>query len=236
MQAIILAGGFGTRLQSVVKNCPKPMAPVHGKPFLAYLIEYLKSQGITQIVLSVHYLREQIEDYFKDSYQGIDIHYAIEDQPLGTGGAIALALNQVDSTQPVFVLNGDTFLRLDYRTMYAQHQKNKPIITMALRKIANCYRYGVVLTKGDEIVAFDEKGCDSAGLINAGVYLIDPLLFKKFPVEVQSFSFEKDFLFTKVKQLQAQSFVVDDYFIDIGVPEDYAQMSQDFHSFVCHPA
>src|SRR5579872_7369319 len=117
MQAIILAGGFGTRLQSVVKNCPKPMAPVHGKPFLAYLIEYLKLQGITRVVLSVHYLREQIEDFFKDNYQGIEICYAVEEQPWGTGGAIVHALKKIELTQPVFVLNGDTFLKLDYRAM-----------------------------------------------------------------------------------------------------------------------
>src|SRR5579862_8016730 len=195
MQAIILAGGFGTRLQSVVKNCPKPMAPIHGKPFLAYLLEYLKSQGITQVVLSVHYLREQIEDFFRESYQGIEIRYAVEEQPLGTGGAIVHALKNIDPKKPVFVLNGDTLLKLNYGAMYAKHQQTKPLLTMALRKIANCSRYGVVVVSGEEIIAFDQQGGEHSGLINAGVYLMDPALFQKFPVSASAFSFERDFLF-----------------------------------------
>ncbi len=228
MQAIILAGGFGTRLQSVVKNCPKPMAPIHGKPFLAYLLEYLKSRGITQVVLSVHYLREQIEDFFKDNYQGIEIRYAVEEQPLGTGGAIVHALKNIDTAKPVFVLNGDTFLKLDYRAMYAQHHKSLPVLTMALRKIANCSRYGVVVTSGEEVIGFGEQGGEYSGLINAGVYLMDPLLFQKFSITDQPFSFEKDFLFSQIKQLKAQAFMVNDYFMDIGVPEDYVQIAKDF--------
>lgn len=227
MQAIILAGGFGTRLQSVVKNIPKPMAPVQGKPFLAYLVEYLKSQGITKVILSVHYLREQIEDYFKSSYQGVAISYAVEERPLGTGGAIAHALQCIESIAPVFVLNGDTFLKLDYQAMFAQHQKTLPAITMALRKIVDCSRYGVVLTERGVVTAFNEQGDDHPGLINAGVYLIDPTLFQKFPVGALQFSFERDFLFCNISQLRPQTFIVNDYFIDIGIPEDYARALKD---------
>src|SRR3989344_3377185 len=117
MQAIILAGGFGTRLRSVVADSPKPMALIHGKPFLAYLLDYLTSQGITDVVLSVHYLREQIETYFKTNYNGISIRYAVEEQPLGTGGAIKHALNYINISSPVFVLNGDTFLKLNYQIL-----------------------------------------------------------------------------------------------------------------------
>jgi D-glycero-alpha-D-manno-heptose 1-phosphate guanylyltransferase len=232
MQAIILAGGFGTRLQSVVKDLPKPMAPIQGKPFLAYLIEYLKSQGITQVVLSVHYLREQIQDYFKAYYQGIDIAYAVEEQPLGTGGAIINALKEIHSSEPVFVLNGDTFLKLDYRAMYAQHQQLSPPITMALRKIANCNRYGVVLTEGNLVTAFNEQGGPHPGLINAGVYLIKPALFQEFPIDAQAFSFEKDFLFPHIAQLKPQAFIVEDYFIDIGIPEDYARANVEFPALI----
>ncbi|MCC2666944.1 MAG: hddC 2, partial [Gammaproteobacteria bacterium] len=147
MQAIILAGGFGTRLQSVVKNTPKPMALIQGKPFLAYLLDYLKSHQVTHVILSVHYLREQIQDFFKANYKGIDICYAIEEQPLGTGGAILNAFHSINTREPVFVINGDTFLQLDYQAMFAQHQKTSPRMTMALRKMANCNRYGVVLTE-----------------------------------------------------------------------------------------
>lgn len=229
MQAIILAGGFGTRLQSVVKNCPKPMAPIHNKPFLAYLIDYLKSQGITEVVLSVHYLREQIEDFFKDNYQGIKIRYAVEEQPLGTGGAIVHALKKIDSTQPVFILNGDTLLKLNYKTMYEKHFQNNTYLTIALRKIENCNRYGVVSVSETEITAFDKLGGEHPGLINAGVYLIDSSIFQKFPVSASVFSFEKDFLPSCVRHLKAHAFVVEDYFIDIGVPEDYAQIIKDVY-------
>lgn len=228
MQAIILAGGFGTRLQSVVKDIPKPMAPVHDKPFLAYLLDYLKSQGIIRVILSVHYLREQIEAFFGDHYQGIELSYAVEQQPLGTGGAIVNAFQFIDHAQPVFVLNGDTYLKLDYQAMLMQHRETSPVLTMALRKIQDCSRYGVVTLREYEVVAFTEQGTHAPGLINAGVYLVNPQLFKLFPVSMSSFSFEKEFLFPKVRQLRPHAFVVDDYFIDIGVPDDYAQIIRDF--------
>ena len=228
MQAIILAGGFGTRLQSVVKNTPKPMALIHGKPFLAYLVEYLKSHGITKIILSVHYLREQIQDFFKTNYEGLDIAYAIEDQPLGTGGALVNAFQYIAISEPVFVINGDTFLQLDYRAMFAQHQKTSAGITMALRKMPDCSRYGIVLTESGKVVAFGEQGSRSPGLINAGVYLIKPSFFQAFPVTTAVFSFEKDFLLHHINQLHPDAFIVDDYFIDIGVPEDYARAVREF--------
>lgn len=228
MQAIILAGGFGTRLQSVVKDIPKPMAPIHGKPFLAYLIEYLKSQGITRVILSVHYLREQIESFFGAHYQGIEVSYAVEEQPLGTGGAVLNAFQLIDSPQPVFVLNGDTFLKLNYLEMFAEHQQTLPMLTMALRKIQDCSRYGVVSLHDQTVVAFHEKGNVGSGLINAGVYLINPAIFKLFPVSMTSFSFEKEFLFPYIHQLKPHAFIVDDYFIDIGIPADYAQVINDF--------
>jgi D-glycero-alpha-D-manno-heptose 1-phosphate guanylyltransferase len=228
MQAIILAGGFGTRLQSVVKNAPKPMALIHDKPFLAYLLEYLKSHQITQVILSVHYLREQIQDFFKTGYKGIEICYAIEEQPLGTGGAILNAFHSINTREPVFVINGDTFLQLDYQAMFAQHQKTLPQMTMALRKMANCSRYGVVLTEGNKVTAFGEQGSDSPGLINAGVYLLQPSLFQEIPAPAPVFSFEKDFLFHQVSKLHPDAFIVDDYFIDIGVPEDYARATREF--------
>ncbi|MCD6039906.1 MAG: hddC 2 [Gammaproteobacteria bacterium] len=230
MQAIILAGGFGTRLQSVIKNSPKPMALIHGKPFLAYLLDYLKFHKITKIILSVHYLREQIQIFFKTNYEGMDIRYAIEDQPLGTGGAIVNAFQYIDTSESVFVINGDTFLQLDYEAMLAQHHKMSSVMTIALRKMANCSRYGVVLTDGHRVTGFGAQGSNSAGLINAGVYLMKPSFFQEFPVADSVFSFERDFLFHRIEQLCPDAFIVDDYFIDIGVPEDYARAIKDFAS------
>ena len=226
MQAIILAGGFGTRLRSVLADVPKPMAPIHGKPFLAYLIDYLKTQGITDIILSVHYLKEQIFAYFKESYAGIHIRYAVEDQPLGTGGAIVKSLELVDQTKPVFVLNGDTFLKIDYREMMAMHQRHAGIMTLALRKIADCSRYGVVTTENNQAIGFQEQGTNAPGLINAGVYLMSPaLLHGQRPA--QPFSFERDFLFPQIAVLKPQVYLADDYFIDIGIPQDYERALQE---------
>lgn len=226
MKAIILAGGFGTRLRSVIADVPKPMAPIHEKPFLAYLLDYLITQGITEVVLSVHYLREQIVEYFNSEYCGIPIHYSIEDEPLGTGGAIAHALQFIDSSEPVFILNGDTFLKLDYRKMISERQPNQPIM-MALRSISDCSRYGVVMTEGAHVTSFNEQGSHHPGLINAGVYLINPGFLNEFSLPKQ-FSFERDFLFPNINKLRPQAFAVDDYFIDIGIPDDYARAVKEF--------
>jgi D-glycero-alpha-D-manno-heptose 1-phosphate guanylyltransferase len=227
MQAIILAGGFGTRLRSVLADVPKPMAPLHGKPFLAYLLDYLQSQGVRHVVLSVHYLREQIEAYFKHAYGDITIQYAVEDKPLGTGGAIINSLPLIDPSRPFFVLNGDTFLKMDYRTMLVLHHQQGGMISMALRRLSDCSRYGVVMTEQDQVTSFIEQGGGYPGLINAGVYLFNANLLRsrQFP---EKFSFERDFLFPEVAIIKPQAYVVDDYFIDIGVPEDYERAMKDF--------
>lgn len=225
MQAIILAGGMGTRLRSILQNIPKPMAPIHNKPFLAYLLDYLQSQGIAHVVLSVHYLREQIQDFFKNEYAGIQISYAIEEEPLGTGGAILKSLEKINLDQPVFVLNGDTFLKLNYRKMF--HECFEENLSMALRKMPDCSRYGAVVLNENHIVAFTEKGIASAGWINGGVYLINPRMLQQEMLP-QKFSFETDFLFPSISKLKPRAFLVDDYFIDIGIPEDYAQAERDF--------
>jgi len=237
MYAIILAGGFGTRLRSALAHVPKPMAPIQDKPFLAYLLEYLKTQGIREVILSVHYLREQIQNYFKTSYQGLAIRYAVEETPLGTGGAMAHALKLLDTTEPIFIVNGDTFLKLNYRAMLAQHQKTSPLMTMALRHVDDCGRYGAVLLKDNHITSFVHQGEQGPGFINGGVYLIQPHLFHALPSlgksffnaedQVQPFSFEQDFLFPYSNQLKPQAFVAEDYFIDIGIPEDYVRAQQE---------
>lgn len=220
MQAILLAGGLGTRLRPIVNNIPKPMAPIHGKPFLAYLLDYLDACGITDVILSVCYRYEQIQAYFKDQYLGIHIRYAIEDQLLGTGGAIVNALSLINSFQPIFILNGDTFLKLNYQKMLAEHFKTDSSITLSLRYLSNCYRYGTVLIDQNRVIEFRPRGEAHAGLINGGVYLIQPDLFERYTLP-RIFSFENDFLLPHVNSLHATAFITDDYFIDMGIPEDY---------------
>jgi D-glycero-alpha-D-manno-heptose 1-phosphate guanylyltransferase len=227
MKAIILAGGFGTRLRSVLADVPKPMAPILDKPFLAHLLQYLNSHGITDVIMPVHYLAEKIMDYFQSQYAGMTITYVHEEKPLGTGGAITNALTVYKEKNPVFVLNADTFVKLDYQAMYAQHVKSHADITMALRSVPDCGRYGKVVTEENRITTFLEKGEVGAGLINAGVYLIKPDLFANFSLP-QAFSFEKDFMVPSLLNINAQAFIANDYFIDIGIPEDYARAIRDF--------
>ena len=231
MQAIILAGGFGTRLKDVVKDVPKPMAPVGSKPFLAHLLDYLLNFGVTDAVISVHYLKEQIEDYFKDSYRGMKIKYAEEETPLGTGGAILNSLQFCKKDKPVLVFNGDTFLKIDLKTMYEEHIERESKLSIALRMVDDCSRYGEVVVEGSVIKDFSHVGDQGEGYINAGIYIISPGLFDDYTLN-NSFSFERDFLYQYVPQIKPNAFFADDYFIDIGVPEDYERACNELPAII----
>ncbi|ECB9849186.1 D-glycero-D-manno-heptose 1-phosphate guanosyltransferase [Campylobacter jejuni] len=214
MQAIVLAGGLGTRLRSVVQDLPKPMAPINGKPFLAFVLEHLKKQGITEIILSVSYKYELIQEYFKDEFHGMKIHYNIEKELLGTGGAIKDALKLVKNE--VYVVNGDTFFDIDLKKLVLNGSK----ICIALKQMQNFDRYGTVNVDEQGIVtSFEEKVFKKQGLINGGIYLLKKDIFDKFDLE-KKFSFE-EFLQENYIKLKARAEIFDDYFIDIGVPEDY---------------
>ncbi|HFN7088240.1 TPA: nucleotidyltransferase family protein [Campylobacter coli] len=220
MQAIVLAGGLGTRLRSVVQALPKPMAPINGKPFLAFVLEYLKKQGITEIILSVSYKYELIQEYFKDEFHGMKIHYNIEKELLGTGGAIKDALKLVKNE--VYVLNGDTFFDVDLKKLVLNGSK----ICIALKQMQNFDRYGTVNVDEQGIVtSFEEKVFKKQGLINGGVYLLKKDIFNNFSLE-RKFSFE-EFLQENYKTLKIQTQIFDDYFIDIGVPKDYKEFIND---------
>ncbi len=218
MQAIVLAGGLGTRLRSVVQDLPKPMAPINGKPFLAFALEYLKKQGITEIILSVSYKYELIQEYFKDEFHGMKIYYNIEKELLGTGGAIKDALKFVKNE--VYVVNGDTFFDIDLKKLVLNGSK----ICIALKQMQNFDRYGTVNVDEQGIVtSFEEKVFKKQGLINGGIYLLKKDIFNEFSLE-KKFSFE-EFLQENYKLLKIQTQIFDDYFIDIGIPEDYKKFS-----------
>jgi D-glycero-alpha-D-manno-heptose 1-phosphate guanylyltransferase len=221
MHAIILAGGFGTRLRSVVSEVPKPLALIGNRPFLALLIEVLARQGVTGITLSVHHDWEKIRDYFTANPASVPISYAVEKAPLGTGGAMAYALKSHAGAAPVLVLNGDSFIRVDYKALYAQHGKKQARLSIVLREVGDTGRYGKVEVKNGIVTAFGEGGAGEPGLINAGVYVMHPQLFaEKLP---EAFSFERDFIPSRLAALKPLSFRADDYFIDIGIPEDYTR-------------
>ncbi|EMG6304005.1 nucleotidyltransferase family protein [Campylobacter coli] len=214
MQAIVLAGGLGTRLRSVVEDLPKPMAPINGKPFLAFVLDYLKKQGIAEIILSVSYKYEPIQEYFKDEFHGMKIHYNIEKELLGTGGAIKDVLKFVKNK--AYVLNGDTFFDIDLKKLILNGSK----ICIALKQMQNFDRYGTVnIDEQGFVASFEEKVFKKQGLINGGVYLLKKDIFDEFSLE-KKFSFE-EFLQKNYKSLKIQTQIFDDYFIDIGIPEDY---------------
>jgi D-glycero-alpha-D-manno-heptose 1-phosphate guanylyltransferase len=219
---IILAGGFGTRLSTVVKDVPKPMAPINSKPFLHYIFKELQHQHIKNVVLSVGHLKEVIQDFFQDNYLGIAIQYAIENEPLGTGGGIKHAFNFVDDD--AYVLNGDTFFDIEL----AKIKNEDAAITLALKPMFNFDRYGTVeVDEAQRIISFNEKKHCEHGLINGGVYYFKKSLFDTIDTDFK-FSFEKDVLEKHVSDLHIQGKIFDNYFIDIGIPEDYKQAQIDF--------
>lgn len=224
MEAIVLAGGFGTRLQSVVKDVPKPMADINGKPFLEYILTYLANNGVKKIILSVGYKKEIIENYFGNSYKKMEIVYSKEDEPLGTGGAIKKALNFCES-ENILVLNGDTFFEVNLQTLMKEHQKTDADVTISLKKMYNFDRYGKVIVEKNRVISFTEKEFSSSGLINGGVYIIRKDILDNTE---DKFSFEQDFLEKKISSLNISSYIDEAYFIDIGIPQDYQKAIYDF--------
>lgn len=225
-EAIILAGGLGTRLREAVPDLPKCMAPVAGRPFLFYVINYLRSQGVQRFIFSLGYKHEVILAYLEKSFASLSYEYVVEDTPLGTGGAIALALTK--ATQPdVLVTNGDTLFKINADELYKQHTGTAALCTLALKPMQDFERYGVVeLNDNNQVTAFKEKQHYDNGLINGGCYLLQVAGFKaqSWP---EKFSFETDFLEKQYPQGQLYGQVQEAYFIDIGIPADYNQAQHD---------
>ncbi|MBQ8702893.1 MAG: nucleotidyltransferase family protein [Bacteroidales bacterium] len=217
-EAIILAGGFGTRLRTVVSDVPKPMAPVAGRPFLSYLLDDLSRQGYRHVVLATGYLHEKVEACYGNEYGGMAVDYARELSPLGTGGAIVNGLQHC-SEERITVLNGDTLFHVDHTPLLqADHAGCR--LALLLRYVPDAGRYGAVETDGKGLVtAFREKDPTAgAGLINAGIYRMHRSLLDNYPAG-QQFSFEKEVLQPLREPVHA--YALDGYFIDIGVPDDY---------------
>jgi D-glycero-alpha-D-manno-heptose 1-phosphate guanylyltransferase len=218
MEAIVLAGGFGTRLASRLNNIPKPMALVAGRPFLEILLEHLARCGYTRAILSVGYLHEVIEKNFGASFAGISLDYAVEESPLGTGGAIRAAMER-GTRSSMLVLNGDTYLDVDYGAMMRAHAGAGAAITMAVVEQPDIARYGGVQIEDGRVVGFEEKGRTGPGWINAGASVIVRELAWR-PGLKEIFSFERDVLVPEVARLRPLAYPTDGFFLDIGVPED----------------
>lgn len=222
MEAAILAGGLGTRLKSVINDVPKPMAPVREKPFLEYLLDYLNNNGFERVVLLIGYKADIIKNHFGDKYKNIDIIYSIETNRLGTGGAIKLALSKIISNE-FFLLNGDTFFNIDIKSMSLL--KNSKI-TIALKKMYNFDRYGSIeIYKNGIIKKFTKKREMKSGFINAGVSLVKKDIFDDHELR-KNFSFE-NFLEKNYNHLSISTILFENYFVDIGVPDDYNKFIKD---------
>jgi len=225
-ECIILAGGLGTRLRSAVPDLPKCMAPVAGKPFLAYLIDYLLAQHVSKFIFSLGYMHEVIEDFIKSNYPQIQYQIALESEPLGTGGAIRLACDYA-TEENVIVMNGDTMFRVDVQSLLKYHSAQNSNCTLSLKTMHQFDRYGVVETDiENNITSFKEKKQYESGNINGGVYALQVASFKsiQFP---EKFSFEKDYLEKYFSQLKMTGCLFDDYFIDIGIPEDFEKAGRE---------
>ncbi|MBI3154364.1 MAG: nucleotidyltransferase family protein [Burkholderiales bacterium] len=229
MQAIVLAGGLGTRLRSAVPDLPKPMAPVAGRPFLAWILDQLEGAGFARAVLAVGYRHEAIRDHFGDRHGALALRYSVEDRPLGTGGALRLACDQAydQADDPagddaIFVLNGDTFVELDHRAMRAAHGAAGAALSIAVHRVDDTARYGALELRDGRVCGFIEKGRRGPGWINAGVYLLARGLLRQLPAG-RALSFEQELLVPQVRSLRPPAFVAEGLFIDIGVPEDYAR-------------
>lgn len=222
--AVILAGGFGTRLAAVVSDVPKPMAPIAGRPFLERLLDRLASQGIGRAVLAVGYRSQAIRDHFGSGRAGMQLQYSEEPEPLGTGGALRLAFESQDLQQAI-ALNGDTWCDVELRALSRTHAAARTAATLTLVHQTDASRFGTVeVDDRGRVAGFREKRSDAGpGLINAGVYALDRAVFDLAPAGAR-FSFENDVLQARAAEgLFAAHVARNATFIDIGVPDDYAR-------------
>jgi NDP-sugar pyrophosphorylase family protein len=222
IQAILLVGGMGTRLRSVVPSAPKPLAAVGDRPFLELLIHQLRSQGIRHLVMCTGYLAEQVEAEFGDGHDwGVTIQYSKESQPMGTAGAVKLAQPYLQGARDFLVLNGDSFAEVDFAGLVGFHREHRGLASMAVLQVQDASRYGTVqVGPGLRVTGFVEKGKSGPGPVNAGIYVFDQSVLKHIPEGPASL--EKD-VFPQLLDRGVYALEQPGMFIDIGTPEDYAR-------------
>jgi len=220
-EVIVLAGGLGTRLRDVVRDVPKPLAPVAGRPFLAWVLDQLCLENVDHIILATGHMAALVERSIGSSWNGVPVTYAIEYEPLGTGGAIRFAAGFTQG-RGVHVVNGDTYLRYSMKRLEHSLDQEGPAMAMALAFVEDTFRYGRVQVDEGRVVAFEEKGCSGPGLINAGCYYLGPRALQALPA-VDKFSFELDFLRGQIREAGIVGYSETEAFIDIGIPSDYAR-------------
>jgi len=218
---IILAGGFGTRLRTVVKDVPKPMAPINGRPFLEFQLSFLEQSGVQNVLIATGYKADVIRDYFGHAFRSLTLRYSHEDEPLGTGGGLIKAAGSVNPLEPLFVMNGDTFFPISLTDMLGSHQVNKAGITIAMMKTNERGRYSAfdVASNGRLSLGSDSALVHKSG----GIYLFSPEMVSDLQARrVERLSFEDDLtpMFLGA-DLRLFAYIADVPFIDIGLPDDY---------------
>ena len=223
--AILLVGGRGTRLGSLTGQTPKPLLPVAGQPFILHVLDQLIAQGIRHAVLATGYLATQFDDVVGGRYRTLRITYSVEEDPLGTGGAITRALAHTPLEQ-VFVLNGDTYFKADLRALEAAHASAAADFSLIVRRVEDVARYGQITFAGNRVTGMSEKGRTGPGFINGGIYLVarTPLLAD---APAGAFSLERDLLPRWVATRPVGCICSDGYFIDIGIPSDLARADRE---------
>lgn len=227
MQAILLAGGLGTRLRSVVSDRPKPMALVEGRPFMEYVVHELVKQGVTEIIFAVGYKGSMVEEYFQDGKEfGVKISYSYEEELLGTAGAIKNAGHFIHDEQ-FLVLNADTFYLFDYNRLSKFLQEENMDMALVLRRVEDISRYGEASVTGNRLTGFNEKSSVARpGTINGGIYMMKQELLDEIPNG--KVSLENEMIPKWMQEGRMLGAVINDgYFIDIGIPEDYFRFQED---------
>lgn len=225
--AIILAGGLGTRLRETVPGLPKPMAPIHGRPFLEFQMDYWIQEGVQKFIISVGYLYQIIMDHFGSCYQGIPVKYVIEKTPLGTGGGMLLAAKEVN--EPFLLLNGDTFFEVNLEILLKFHYTTNSDWTFSLFRTNDVVRYmGMDVSKEGRILSLKSDNKQSEQLANGGVYLVNPSVLKQFEPQIGIKLSLEDGILPAILNINAvvSGIECQGNFIDIGVPDDYFRASE----------
>lgn len=232
MDAIILCGGKGTRLASVVSDVPKPMAPVNGRPFLDFILAQLAESGlITRFILATGHLEEKIRLHYKEAFRGIPVAYSNETEALGTGGAVLLALNRFGVDRTFLVLNGDSYVSFELRKLIEFSDVNSAPATLLAVKVMDAARFGEVRTEGLRVIRFCEKsGKKAPGVINAGLYCFKAYMIDMLASHGHSFSLEMSLLPSLCASKKLFKYECNGEFIDIGVPESYRKAKSMFSS------
>ena len=226
MEAIILAGGLGTRLRSEIAELPKCLAPINGSPFINFIIDYLKKQGVNKFIFSLGYKSELVIKHVDGAFPDLAKTYVFEDEPLGTGGAIKKSVEKT-TEENVVIINGDTYFDVNISDLSSFHLTKKADCTLALKEMKSFERYGTVeINKENSITAFKEKQYCEKGLINGGIYILNVKAFSKNKFS-EKFSFEKEYLEVNVSSHKLFGKAYTSYFMDIGIPSDYRQFEKD---------